>query len=404
MQLVKMLTSKTKISEGCREAYGLCVDLWDELSSAVVGSQGSSLKLPSRDDLQMRDSRAIVRLALLADFYRYLEEDLELNREESAEKLCAVRAKASEILESEEVGGPPVSSDHSLNKSYSPASLTRSRAPRGGSAPKLGPRAAWVHGSTKRRKVGFEDTKEKYKNVRLEKRPRYRGENCVRWSKLCFSTCRKSYYTKLVKAFHVVKNTGYPMLMLCSEWGLSCYYKLAVAYTTDQPLELSAECIPELRQAVDVIHSEHFQKLRELKPECQVLLYAVLNCHINWVDRNHKQILIVPGQPSASSAPVELDLRCSQCLKNQTFRSSEVKGNPRNIDVEFDFEQMKFGSSCCAAPMINVPLSTRDVNTCTFTEMKQMYTCCPKCKQPIFSEVLVDMETLYLRCAACTGL
>ncbi|KAE8287297.1 hypothetical protein D5F01_LYC13335 [Larimichthys crocea] len=162
------------------------------------------------------------------------------------------------------------------------------------------------------------------------------------------------------------------MLTLNSEWVLSCYYKLAVTYTTDQPLEMAAACLPELRQAVDIIHGEHFQKLRELKPECQMLLYAVLNCHLNWVDHNHKQILLMHGQPSAPPHRKEGDLRCSRCLKNQTFRSSEVKGNPRNIDVEFDFEQMKFGSSCCAAPMINVPLSTRDVNTCTFTEMKQM--------------------------------
>lgn len=134
-----------------------------------------------------------------------------------------------------------------------------------------------------------------------------------------------------------------------------------------------------------------------------MLLYAVLNCHINWIDHNHKQILLMPGQPSARTPNRDGDLRCSRCLKNQTFHSSEVKGNPRNIDVEFDFEQMRFGSSCCAAPMINVPLSTETVNTCTFTEMKQMYTSCMRCKQPIFSELLVDMETLYSRCVVCTS-
>ena len=163
-------------------------------------------------------------------------------------------------------------------------------------------------------------------------------------------------------------------------------------YTTDQPLELAAACLPELRQAVDIIHSEHFHKLSELKPECQMLLYAVLNCYINWVDHNHKQILLVPGQPSQQQPNDEGDMRCSRCLKNQTFHSSEVRGNPKNIDVEFDFEQLKFVSSCCAATMINVPLSTRDVNTCTFTDLKQMYTSCMKCSQPIFSEVLVDVK------------
>lgn len=80
-----------------------------------------------------------------------------------------------------------------------------------------------------------------------------------------------------------------------------------------------------------------------------------------------------------------------------------MKGNPKNIDVEFDFERMRFVSSCCAAPMVNVPLSTPEVNTCTFTDLKQMYTACPVCKQPIFSEVLVDPETLYTRCAVCSS-
>ena len=230
-----------------------------------------------------------------------------------------------------------------------------------------------------------------------------KGKDSIRWSRFSFTTRKKSYYAKLIRAFQVVKTVGYPMLTLNSEWGLSCYYKLALAYTTDQPLEMAAACLPELREAVDIIHSEHYQKLSKLKRECQMLLYAVLNCHINWVDHNHKKILLVPGQPSAQPPCEEGDLRCSRCLKNQTFHSSEVKGNPRNIDVEFDFEQMKFGSSCCAAPTISVPLSTGSVNTCTFTDMKQMYTSCMKCKQPIFSEVLVDMETLQARCVMCTS-
>lgn len=230
-----------------------------------------------------------------------------------------------------------------------------------------------------------------------------KGTDSIKWSRFSFSSQRKSYYAKLVKAFQVVKTVGYPMLILNSEWSLSCYYKLAVAYTTDRPLEMAALCLPELREAVDIIHGEHFQKLSELKPECQMLLYAVLNCHINWVDHNHRMILLVPGQPSDQPPREEGDLRCSRCLKNQTFRSSEVKGNPRNINVEFDFEQMRFVSSCCAAPTISVPLSTSAVNTCTFTEMKQMYTSCVKCKRLVFSEVLVDVETLHLRCVACTS-
>lgn len=228
------------------------------------------------------------------------------------------------------------------------------------------------------------------------------SEDCVKWSKLAYTAKRKSYHTKLINAFQAVKTLGHPTLTLASEWELSAYYKLALAYTTDNPLETAAACIPGLRDYIKPFHSEQFRQLRQAPAEAQKLLYAVLNCNINWIDHNHKQLLLVPGEPNPSVPPiVEGDLRCSRCLKNQTFHSSEVKGNPRNIDVEFDFECMTFSSSCCAAPVFNVPLSTTDVNTCTYTEMKQMYTACPKCTQPIFSEVLVDVETLRVQCVSC---
>ncbi|KAK2825789.1 hypothetical protein Q5P01_020003 [Channa striata] len=146
------------------------------------------------------------------------------------------------------------------------------------------------------------------------------------------------------------------MLTLNSEWALGCYYRLASAYTCERPLEMA------------IVSLEQFHKLGSLSPE----------------------------RPGPLAPNLEGDLRCLRCLKNQTFRSSEVKGNPKNIDVEFDFERMRFVLSCCAAPMVNVPLSTAEVNTCTFTDLKQMYTACPVCKQPIFSEVLVDPEMHYI--------
>lgn len=223
----------------------------------------------------------------------------------------------------------------------------------------------------------------------------------MKWSRFCFAPMKRSYYANLVKAFQRVKTVGHSMLTQNSEWALSCYYRLAAAYTTERPLEMAAACLPQLKEAALIVHEEQFHKLGSLSPQCQMLLYAVLSCHINWVDYNHRQILLAPGEPGPQPPDPEGDLRCVRCLKNQTFRSSEVKGNPRNIDVEFDFEQMKFVSSCCAAPMVNVPLGTSRVNTFTFTDLKQMYTPCPICKQPIFSEVLVDLETLYLRCASC---
>lgn len=449
-KLVKMLTSKTKITAR-DEAYKFCLELWDELSLALIDPQGSSVMLPSKKELiDLQGHEVLIRLALLADFYRYQKEDLALNEEESMDKLCAIRAEALGFIRQRVFTQPrmshPTTATHLSNRlpiqqigGYVPPTRESDTdsclSLRGAGAP-ITPHGCVATGVRVPSTKGFSKTHKlkpgspgspacitkfergwKIKNKRNVKtrgidqknetlcskstKQLKRGEDSIRWSRFSFSTRRKPYYVKLIRAFQVVKSVGHPMLTLNSEWGLSCYYKLAVAYTTDQPLELAAKCIPELHQALDIIHAEQFQKLTELKLTCQMLLYAVLNCHINWVDHNHKQIILMPGKPSSHPPLHEGDLRCSRCLKNQTFHSSEVKGNPRNIDVEFDFEQMKFGSSCCAAPMINVPLSTRDVNTCTFTEMKQMYTSCIKCRQPIFSEVLVDAEALYSRCVVC---
>ncbi|AWO98430.1 Hypothetical protein SMAX5B_007040 [Scophthalmus maximus] len=89
-QIVKMLTAKTKaLAVEYREAYGFCLDLWDDdgLSSALlVGSSGEedrgdckercgdgSLRLPVAPEMAaMKGHEVVLRLALLADFYRYL--------------------------------------------------------------------------------------------------------------------------------------------------------------------------------------------------------------------------------------------------------------------------------------------------------------------------------------------
>lgn len=465
-QIVKMLMAKTNLSE-CEDAYKLCSDLWDDLSLVLIGSQDFKVTFPNKEQLSRMEGREVmIRLAVLADFYRYQKEDLGLNEEESTEKLHTLRATAVDFLTNRldiqpepkrqsmtiltdqhcykdqqltyqptaraythDLDGPlKYNKDHALQTqdfvvgpfnslhktsiaitSQSNDTLTTLSRNLTSKDNKRKPKSIPFESSTCKTELGKEGCNKPVKNVDVHKvinrkRKKVHSDSVggsIRWQKLSFSMRKKSYDAKLIKAFQVVKTIGHPMLTLNSEWSLSCYYNLAVAYTTDQPLEMAAACLPELRQAVDIIHSEHFHKLRELKPECQMLLYAVLNCYINWVDHNHKQILLVPGEPSPQQPKDEGDLRCSRCLKNQTFRSSEVNGNPKNIDVEFDFEQLKFGSSCCAATMINVPLSTRDVNTCTFTDLKQMYTSCMKCSQPIFSEVLVDVETLFSRCTVC---
>lgn len=357
-ELMKCLTTKTRVSVS-GDTKQLCLSAWDSLSRAL---SDRTEQLPDESVVcLMPGGESLLRLALLADFYSYQKQVLCFDIDHADHKLAMVTREALRFLASR-------------RRSATPPTPRRSEG-------------SEVPGS--RKKVSEPDT----------------SESEIKWSQLAYTAKRKSYRTKLINAFQAVKALGYPALTLASEWDLSCYYKLALAYTTNNPLETAAGCIPSLHEFIDFFHSEQFRKFRQASPEAQRLLYAVLNCHINWIDHNHKQILFVPRAPDPLVSPiVEGDLRCSRCLKNQTFHSAEVKGNPRNIDVEFDFESMTFGSACCAAPMFNVPLSTQDVNTCTYTEMKQMYTACPKCTQPIFSEVLVNADTLLSQCVSCKTL
>lgn len=401
-ELVKCLSAKSNVPLA-DEVKTVCLSLWRTLSRSLVECTGESSLSDESAVVQLAGYEGVLRLALLADFYSFQKQVLYFDQEQAEHKLGLVTVEALKFLASRGWCGTPPPGLHR------PPPIEQPERAAGNTAP----RANATKGHRDAQDISFRTAEPVYRGAdyrdrRTNELHEDRGHeeaSLIKWSKLVYSATRKSYHTKLINAFQVVKTLGHPTLTLASEWELSCYYKLALAYTTDTPLETAAGCIPKLRESVEAFHLERFQRLRQLPPESQMLLYAVLNCHINWVDHNHKQILLIPGAPTPSVQPrVEGDLRCSKCLKNQTFHSSEVKGNPRNIDVEYDFECMSFGSSCCAAPMFNVPLSTRDVNTCTFTEMKQMYIACPKCTQPIFSEVLVDIETLYPQCVSCQTL
>lgn len=365
-ELLKFLLAKGRVSVN-DDTKQLCLSVWSTLSQALVDRAG---QLPDKSVVcLMPGGDSLLRLAMLADFYSFQKQVLCLDNDQAEHKLGLVTCEALRLLASRCRTTPP----------------TARRSAASGLGTKTDPSFSASAALAVAHCGECDDT--------------------VKWSKLAYGVKRKSYRSKLINAFQAVKTLGHPAVTLASEWELSCYYKFALAYTTDTPFETAAGCIPALREFTEPFHSEHVRRLRQAPLEAQKILYAVLNCHINWIDHNHKQILLVPGEPDPSLSPrVEGDLRCARCLKNQTFHSSEVKGNPRNIDVEFDFECMAFGSSCCASPVFNVPLSTRDINTCTFTEMKQMYMACPKCTQPIFSEVLVDAETLRSQCVSCKAL
>lgn len=357
----------------CHDGYRLCLDLWSDVLTVPFSEVGYAIPDPSSLEWSYKttDREALLRLALLADFYKYQRDVLCFNREHATNKLKRLRleflsitARVDPTLQTDPAGGVEA--------------LPTDERPAAGDAitlPKSCKRGSHLN-----------------------------AERDLKWSQLSATLPRRSYHTKMIRTFQQVKSAGHPLLTINSSWDLSAYFSLATAYTTDSPLELAAACFPELRQTLLFIHAEQYNRLRTLAPKTQMLLYGVLNCHINWVAHNHMQIVVLPRQtepPASFIAKPEGDLRCSRCLKNQTFHSSEVRGNPRNIDVEFDLDTMSFRSSCCSATVVNVPLRTPATNTCTYTEMKQMYTSCPKCAQTIFSEVLVDTQTLYARCVTC---
>ena len=345
-ELVKLLVCKTNVP-GCERAYEVCLSLWNDLAAALFTEEERCCAnwRQSWDAASVSEGkRPMLRLGLMAHFYRFLCRNMGLNTPHHVTQLGRVREAARLLY----MGPAPQS------RSNSKKVMSKSIAS---------------------------------KNWR------------VKWNRLSFVTHKQSYHNKLIKAFQIVKRVGYIGLAKSDlELKLGCYFRLAMTYTTDSPLELAAACMPWLKSAVELINREDFVGLSKCDDGVLTELYAVLNCHLNWIRPAHEQILLVPGQPCGEPLVGEGDLRCVRCLKNQTFRSSEVRGNPKNIDVEFNIDKMTFASSCCGVSVIYVPLCTKEVNTLTFTDMKQVYTTCPSCKRAVFSEVLVDYKTLISRC------
>ncbi|KAK7878283.1 hypothetical protein WMY93_031102 [Mugilogobius chulae] len=373
--LIKMLTSKTNSIFDASKAHAVCLKVWDELASSLLWPGEPDSVLPATERVSLMHCRdTLIRLALLGHFYRFQAESLLLNINYCQAQLESIRVEAHRFF-CAQTESEAREKNHGVGSERENAPSSRYEAE---SARPVAVRQARVRGRT--------------------------SGKTVPWTTLRVRKTKLSYKAKLTRAFRVVKEEGHRALTRNSEWSVSCYYKLALAYTADRPLETAAACLPSLARCVDLVHGERFGDLKKLPVLSQMHLYAALNCILNWVDHNHRQIRLLAGTPGVPPAPAhEGDLRCSKCLKNQTFRSSEVKGNPKNIDVEFDMDVMRFVSSCCGAPVIGVPLGTDSVNTCTYSEMKQMYTPCVKCAQPIFSEILMDPETLRYRCVACAA-
>ncbi|KAK2821891.1 hypothetical protein Q5P01_021956 [Channa striata] len=247
-----MLTTKTKAPTAVTAGLELCLDLWDEgLSSVLAGPRGEGAdrgerggdgNLPAACEMaSMRGHEVLLRLALLADFYRYQAEDLLLDEVRSARKLFAIRREAFRLL-------------------CSCALIQQGQGVR--------PRRAASDPSTTPPRTddavepGAGDLRERARPRSPE--PPAAREDSVKWSRFCFATRNKSYYAKLVRAFQTVKAVGHTMLTLNSEWALGCYYRLAAAYTCERPLEMAAACLPQLREAAAIVSLEQFHKLGSL--------------------------------------------------------------------------------------------------------------------------------------------
>lgn len=230
-ELMKCLTTKTRVSVS-GDTKQLCLSSWDSLSRALIDR---TEQLPDESVLcLMPGGESLLRLALLADFYSYQKQVLCLDIDHADHKLRLVTCEALKFLASRRRSATP------------PTDPRRSEG--SGVYPDAGSR----ENTARLKSVPEPDT----------------GESEIKWSQLAYTAKRKSYRTKLINAFQVVKTLGHPALTLASEWDLSCYYKLALAYTTDTPLETAAGCIPSLREFVNFFHSEQFRKFRQADTIC----------------------------------------------------------------------------------------------------------------------------------------
>lgn len=253
-ELIKLLSTKAKIGN-CREANNLCLTLWRTLSSSLIECSGVSFLSDKSTVLQLADHKNIVlRLALLADFYIFQKDVLGFDRDQAGHKLSLIRSETLKFLENHTTPPSPV------GRPPAPVCRGRPTEVRIFSSTKSHLRQIWARQPRARRKSrdsrGGRDKRHRSGNPGtrpfLQESHNGHETDLVKWSRLTYSARHKSYHTKLINAFQVVKTVGHPTVMLGSEWDLSCYYKLALAYTTDTPLETAAGCIPKLRDTIEI--------------------------------------------------------------------------------------------------------------------------------------------------------
>lgn len=204
---------------------------------------------------------------------------------------------------------------------------------------------------------------------------------------------RKSYEYKIKRAFQATKRLGQETAYSSLDENL--LNKIFATRTCDDPLALIQAVYPRLKPAVQLIREEKFKQLEAQPRDVHRNIYAFLNCYINWVKYNLDQFVIAPYAQihRAGYAEHGYDLRCSKCFKCQTFRSANRKGNPKNVEVMFSTDTLRFISFCCNSTMEVVPLSTVKTTYVIYTNLKQMYGRCIHCGKIVFLETLCSLES-----------
>lgn len=160
-------------------------------------------------------------------------------------------------------------------------------------------------------------------------------------------------------------------------------------YTVEDPLHLLQTLYPDITQTVN--HISLHNNIDHLDLQHVAIIYHTLNAHINWFSFNRRQILntglVLPEPCDCDVVKYGYDIRCSNCWKLLTARSTKKRGNPKNVETFYSTDTHTLLSSCCFNPVIKIPLSVGTTALVFNTQIKQIYHLCTcGCNAIIFHE------------------
>uniref|UniRef100_A0AB33V907 ORF44 n=1 Tax=Latid herpesvirus 1 TaxID=3096545 RepID=A0AB33V907_9VIRU len=213
----------------------------------------------------------------------------------------------------------------------------------------------------------------------------------VNWKLFIPKTIAGNRTTALKRIFQLCKH--HPGLTPETNVKVQNLLSIMRRYTVEDPLELLTTVYPEFTTVVQVLERTA-QGTRN--PPCDKLymgvVYHVLNAYINWYTFNRKQLVNSGLYMDTPKDPLELkyahDLRCSNCWKLLTARSTQKNGNPKNVEIFYSTDTHALISSCCFARLVKLPLVVAGTIIAVNTPGGQCYHLCPcGCDKMIVSEV-----------------